>query len=69
MVTENELERLPDAKIDCPRCGTTMKNAGRKTFHEGRRMGAIGQIGELMVNQMQFDVIICPACGKTEFFF
>ena len=41
---------------------------GTKKFHEGKRWGALGEIGELFTNRENFDVYMCPRCGRVEFF-
>ncbi len=45
-----------------------MRYMGEKQFHEGRRYGLLGDIGELFVNKERFDVYACPRCGVVEFF-
>jgi len=45
-----------------------MKYAGTKRFHEGRRWGVLGDLGELFVKRQKFDIYICPNCGRAEFF-
>lgn len=41
---------------------------GTKQFHEGKRWGLLGDLGELFVNKESFDVYACPQCGSVEFF-
>jgi hypothetical protein len=41
---------------------------GTKAFHEGRRMGFLGDLGELFVNKEKFDVYVCNRCGRVELF-
>lgn len=52
----------------CPRCETILKYVGTKKFHEGTRWGIFGDIGELFVNREQFDIYVCPRCGRVELF-
>lgn len=58
----------PVKSIDCLRCKTAMSFNGNFRFHEGSRMGAMGNLFELAVNQESFDLYYCPSCGKVEFF-
>lgn len=60
-----EREKNP---INCVRCNRKLDYMGTKAFHEGRRWGALGDIGELFVNKETFDVYCCPRCGRVEFF-
>jgi hypothetical protein len=57
-----------DQKIDCLRCKEPMFFRGNSNFHEGARMGALGDIFELLENRESFDVYFCPTCGNIEFF-
>jgi len=52
----------------CPRCPTTLEYQGTRKFHEGANWGILGEIGEIFVNKQQFDVYMCPRCGRVEFF-
>ena len=62
-------ESSPQADpIQCPRCNTALKYLGTKKFHEGTRLGFLGDLGELFVNRESFDVYVCPRCGRVEFF-
>ena len=54
--------------ISCPRCLCALQFVGTKSFHEGTRWGALGDIGELFVKKEKFDVYCCPRCGRVEFF-
>lgn len=53
---------------DCLRCNITMKYAGRKEFHEGPKLGAIGDFAELFVGQTNLEMYVCPNCLRVEFF-
>lgn len=55
-------------EVDCLRCKIPLIFAGRFDFHEGARLGVLGNIFELFVNKEKFDLHICPKCGKVEFF-
>jgi hypothetical protein len=54
--------------IVCARCAKNLDYVGTKRFHEGTRFGVLGDIGELFVKREQFDVYVCPRCGRVEFF-
>ena len=54
--------------IDCLRCMVPLVFSGNYKFHEGTRMGLLGNIFELFVNRESFDIYVCPDCGKLEFY-
>jgi len=54
--------------IDCLRCSVRMQYQGNFRFHEGTRIGALGDLFELFTNREVFDLYCCPNCGKVEFF-
>lgn len=54
--------------MTCPRCDQSLAFVGTKAFHEGRRYGLLGDIGELFVNKERFDVYVCKRCGRVELF-
>ncbi len=45
-----------------------MKYVGNYKFHEGPKMGIMGNLFEAFVNMESFDLYICTKCGKIEFF-
>ena len=55
-------------KINCLRCQAPMLFKGISKFHEGTRIGVLGDIFELFQNRESFDVYFCPQCGKIEFY-
>lgn len=57
-----------DSNLLCLRCQQAMKYSGNFKFHEGPRLGALGDLFELFVNKETFDLYVCPRCGKVEFF-
>ena len=61
---------MSDARdpMKCPRCETDLAFVGTKSFHEGKRWGILGDIGELFVNKEKFDVYVCQRCGRVELF-
>ena len=54
--------------LQCPRCVVKLDYVGTKKFHEGTRWGVLGELGELFVKKENFDVYVCPRCGRVEFF-
>ena len=52
----------------CSQCKTALVFAGTREFHEGTPWGVFGNIGEVFVNREQFDIYVCPRCGRLEFF-
>jgi uncharacterized protein YbaR (Trm112 family) len=55
--------------MQCPRCETALEYVGTKKFHEGTRaFDVLGGIWELLKNREQYDVYVCPRCGRLEFF-
>ena len=55
-------------EVDCLRCGVQLVFTGEYKFHEGPKLGIMGNIFEEFVNRETFDLYICPKCGKVEFF-
>ncbi len=55
-------------KLNCLRCETKLVFMGNYKFHEGMRVGAIGDIFEMFTNRESYDLYSCPKCGKVEFF-
>lgn len=62
--------RRLDNTLACPRCRTKMRYGGLKKFHEGSRGWGfwLGDLGELFTHREEFDVYVCPKCGKVELF-
>ncbi|WP_232056454.1 hypothetical protein [Pseudoalteromonas sp. A25] len=58
------IKKIPD----CTRCDESLTFLGTKNFHEGTRWGALGGLGELLVNKENLDMYACKSCGKVEFF-
>ena len=54
--------------MQCARCRTALQYQGTRKFHEGTNWGVFGELGELFVNRQQFDVYLCPRCGRVELF-
>ena len=45
-----------------------MEYRGVQKFHEGKRYGVLGDIGEWFVNKTALEIYVCPNCLKVEFF-
>ena len=62
--------RRLDNVLSCLRCKTKMRYGGLKKFHEGSPSWGfwLGNLGELFTNREEFDVYVCPRCGKVELF-
>ncbi len=54
--------------LDCLRCQIPLVFTGNYKFHEGARLGILGNLLEAFVNRESFDLYICPKCGKVEFY-
>ena len=70
---ENKIVEIKDIagenrEIDCLRCRVPAIYAGEFKFHEGTRIGFLGNLFEAFINREKFDLYICPKCGKVEFF-
>lgn len=62
-------EDIPGVReLNCLRCETSMIFSGNHRFHEGTKLGVLGNLFELFVNRESFDLYLCPKCGKVEFF-
>lgn len=57
-----------NGSLDCLRCRTPLQYMGTKKFHEGTRWSVFGDLAELFENREQYDVYVCPQCGKVEMF-
>ncbi|MEM7013871.1 MAG: hypothetical protein AAF585_20610 [Verrucomicrobiota bacterium] len=65
----NEIQATLARFQKCLRCDSKLEFAGRRSFHEGAKMGFwFGDLGELFVNRESFDVYVCQSCGKVEFY-
>ena len=65
-IKENNNEIV--SNIDCIRCNVKLVYSGQYKFHEGTRVGVLGNIFELLQNRIYFDIFVCPKCGKAEFY-
>lgn len=53
-----EIRDERETELTCLRCGTPMLSAGNYDFREGIPV----------VTSKSFDLYVCPACGKVEFY-
>jgi Zn finger protein HypA/HybF involved in hydrogenase expression len=72
-LSENKIVEFKDnsensKEIDCLRCKVPLIFSGNYKFHEGAKIGLLGNLFELFVNRESFDLYICPKCGKVEFY-
>jgi Zn finger protein HypA/HybF involved in hydrogenase expression len=72
-ITENKIIEIKDLNnnkkdINCLRCNTPYIYSGEYKFHEGPKIGILGNLFEAFVNREAFDIYACPKCGKVEFF-
>lgn len=65
---ENVIQPQGPKQVDCLRCKVPMDYQGFFKFHEGTRVGVLGNLFELFTNRESFDLYSCPQCGKVEFF-
>ncbi|MBK6564731.1 MAG: hypothetical protein IPL63_16580 [Saprospiraceae bacterium] len=52
----------------CLRFDVPMEFQGNFRFHEGSKIGVLGNLFELFTNRESFDLYNCPNCGKVDFF-
>ena len=57
-----------EKELNCPRCNTRMEYSGMYHFHEGKRYGIFGNLGELFVRKKSFNIQECPQCNYAEFY-
>lgn len=61
-------EHLLARDINCLRCDVKLLYSGNYKFHEGAKVGVLGNLFEIFQNRESFDIYICPKCGKAEFY-
>jgi len=63
------LEKLPDAELDCLRCGTRNKSVGPLRLAESAAPGStFGGLVRGLLEGLEVEAQICPTCGKLELF-
>ncbi|MDO8898649.1 MAG: hypothetical protein Q7V19_13450 [Bacteroidales bacterium] len=55
-------------EMDCLRCKIPLLFSGQYKFHEGAKVGVLGNLFEIFLNREKFDLYMCPKCGKVEFY-
>ena len=68
IVLEDAMIEISEKEIDCLRCKVPLVYSGNFKFHEGTRVGVLGNLFEAFTNRESFDLYICPKCGKVEFY-
>ncbi len=63
-----ELRERQRSEIRCLRCDRELDFMGTRYFHEGARLGVLGNLAELFVNKQGFDIYSCSECGHVDFF-
>ncbi|MDF1738491.1 MAG: hypothetical protein P1U86_04975 [Verrucomicrobiales bacterium] len=68
----DEAQRKYDERMkqmrSCLRCHHMMEYAGVRRFHEGSRVGIMGDLAELFLNRENLILYACRNCGKVEFY-
>ena len=66
----DDANRDPAGALRCLRCRTGLRYAGVKRFHEGSRGWGfwLGDLGELFTHREEYDLYVCPRCGRIEMF-
>ena len=65
MLSENELQKLPESNLSCVRCETPMRDAGELDLQVGGLPVPSPNIG---MRHATLQTYVCPRCGKVEFF-
>ena len=54
--------------FNCLRCGTPMHFAGQHRLQLGKTSWLLGDLSNLVAGALDVSIMVCPACGKLEFF-
>ncbi|MCC7366473.1 MAG: hypothetical protein IT303_19100 [Dehalococcoidia bacterium] len=54
--------------ITCTRCAVPLVFLGERRFHEGTRVGFLGDLAELFQHREEFELFACTQCGSSELF-
>lgn len=57
-----------EKKLNCLRCGQTMKFLMRENLQLGKTGWITGDWGNLLAGALDVAILQCPGCGKLEFF-
>ena len=55
-------------ELKCLRCNGQMEYQGRRKIQLGEFGLIVGNLSNLFSGAMELDVLVCPNCGKVEFF-
>ncbi len=56
------------APINCVRCQEALYFLGIREFHEGTRIGFLGDLFEAFQHREELEMFACGNCGHVEFF-
>ena len=56
------------AAINCVRCEDPLYFLGIREFHEGTRIGFLGDLSEAFQHREELEMFACGNCGHVEFF-
>ena len=66
---DHNLEKLPSSELECPRCGTLMKDGGPLSLRtQPDTLPQAWLLAHSHNHIIEFSTYVCPACGKVEFF-
>ena len=66
---DHNVNKLPESELDCPRCGTCMRDAGPLALRtQADVLPQAWLLAHVHANIVEFQTYVCPACGKVEFF-
>lgn len=65
-----QLDKLDDSSLDCPRCGTAMKDCGALSFitKKSDATHPLWLASHIHSEGVELHTYACPSCGKVEFF-
>ena len=55
-------------KLNCLRCGTEMRFLMQEKLQLGQTGWILGDLGNLVAGALEVTIMVCPDCGKLEFF-
>lgn len=62
------MAELKQARINCVRCQNPLYFLGVRNFHEGTRIGFLGDLFEAFQHREELEMFACGSCGHVEFF-
>ncbi len=57
-----------ERELNCLRCGSTMRFLKQEHIQLGRSGWLLGNLDNLLAGGLDVDILLCPQCGKLEFF-